>query len=199
MKGKLVVKREFSLYYILAILYGGRKQLFLTFGPWMLVDLYRQPVSTMTALFFAVSVLGIFVKPAVGRLIDGRGERFVLGAEAVLITFVCLVYAFARDLLPPGLALAAVACSYVIDQSSNAVSMARATYVKKVALHAEDVSPTLSVGISIDHLVSMTIPMLGGLVWRSSGSTGYRWVFLGGAVICLVNFAATRFIKTKAA
>lgn len=58
-----------------------------------------------------------------------------------------------------------------------------------------DISPTLSLGISIDHIVAMFLPMLGGLAWRSAGERGYRWVFLGGAAIAAINFVVTRGIK----
>jgi hypothetical protein len=89
-----------------------------------------------------------------------------------------------------------VAC-YVLDQATNAVTMARAVYVSQIAEEAADVSPTLSVGISIDHAASMFIPMLGGLAWRGSGERGYRWVFLGGAAVAAINFLVTRGLPKK--
>jgi MFS family permease len=192
-----VFRKEYGLFYGLSVLWGARKQLFLTFGPWVIVDIFRQPVTTMTALFFAVSVAGIFLKPLIGKIIDKVGERPVLGFEAVVIGAVCLVYAFAADLLPPGIALAVICACYVLDQSSSSVGMARATYLKKIALKPEDVSPTLSLGISIDHVASMFLPMLGGLVWTLGGERGYKYVFLGGAAIAVANWIATRRIKTN--
>ncbi len=191
---RFVMKRRYRRYYGLSILYGARKQLFITFGPWMLVDFFRQPVSTMTMLFLVVSLVGVFAKPAVGRLTDRYGPRAVLGGEAFVTIGVCLVYAFAPTLLPPAAALVAVAACYVFDQASDAVSMTRAVYVKRIAEKPEDVSPTLSLGISIDHAVSMFLPMLGGLAWRGGGASGYRWVFIGGAAIAAVNFLVTRGI-----
>ncbi|HRY54217.1 MAG TPA: MFS transporter [Spirochaetia bacterium] len=189
---RFVLRREYSRYYLISVLYGARKQLFITFGPWMLVDLFRQPVSTMTFLFLLVSLLGVVVKPAVGRLTDRFGPRAVLGGEAFLTVGVCLAYAFAPSLLPAGAALAVVAACYVFDQASDAVSMTRAVYVKRMVRRPEDLSPTLSAGISIDHAVSMFLPMLGGLAWRSGGEAGYRWVFLGGAAVAALNFIVTR-------
>ena len=66
------------------MLYGARKQIFITFGPWVLVEVFKQPVATMTMLFIIIAVTGIFVKPWIGHLIDEAGERFVLSAEAFL-------------------------------------------------------------------------------------------------------------------
>ncbi len=194
---RMVIKRRYARYYALSVLYGARKQLFITFGPWMLVDLFKQPVQTMTLLFLIVSVVGIGAQPLVGRLTDRFGPRAVLGGEAVLIILVCTVYAFAPELLPTGTALVVVAGCYVIDQASNAVTMARAIYVSQMAEDSGDVSPTLSLGISIDHVVAMFLPMLGGLAWKNAGERGYRWVFLGGAAVAAVNFAVTRGMPAR--
>jgi len=185
---RFVVRKEYSRFYGLSLLYGARKQLFITFGPWMIVDLFDQPVATMTMLFFIVSVLGIFVKPVVGKLTDRYGARRMLKSESLLTIGVCILYAFAPELLPAEIALAVVCVCYIIDQASDAVTMTRAVYAKQMVRRPEDLSPTLSFGISIDHLVAMTLPMLGGLVWKSAGNTGYRWVFLGGAVVALGSY-----------
>jgi predicted MFS family arabinose efflux permease len=189
---RMVIKRRYARYYGLSVLYGARKQLFITFGPWMLVDLFKQPVQTMTLLFLVVSVVGIGAQPMVGKLTDRFGPRAVLGGEAIVIILVCTVYAFAPELLPAGTALIVVSGCYVIDQASNAVAMSRAIYVSQIAEDAGDVSPTLSLGISIDHVVAMFLPMLGGLAWKGAGERGYRWVFLGGALVAAVNFIVTR-------
>lgn len=197
LKQRFVFRKEYRLYYWLSVLYGARKQIFITFAPWVIVDVFKQPVTTMTLLFFIVSVLGIVVKPLIGRLIDTAGERFTLGLEAVILICVCLLYAFAADIFPASIALVVVCICYVIDQCSTSVSMARATYMRRIALSPEDVSPSLSLGVSIDHIVSMFLPILGGIVWKSGGQYGYRYVFIGGAVVALVNFISTRFIVKR--
>jgi MFS family permease len=189
---RIVIKKRYARFYALSILYGARKQLFITFGPWMLVDLFKQPVETMTLLFLLISLVGIGAQPLVGKLTDRFGSRAVLGGEAIAIIAVCAVYAFAPELLPPGVALVVVSACYVLDQTANAVGMSRAIYVKGIAQDPAEVSPTLSFGISIDHIMSMFIPMLGGLAWRGAGELGYRWVFLGGAAVAAINFVVTR-------
>ncbi len=196
---RFVVRREYSRFYAISVLYGARKQLFITFGPWMIVDLFKQSVSTMTLLFFIVSIVGIFLKPAIGKLTDRFGPRKVLGAEALITVALCMIYAFSPELLPPGTALVVVAACYICDQALDSVSMTRSIYARKIVLSVQDLAPTLSFGISIDHIVSMTLPMLGGLIWRSSGNLGYRWVFLGGATVALANFALTRGMKESPA
>ena len=192
---RFIFRKEYRLYYWLSVLYGARKQIFITFGPWVLVDVFRQQVTTMTMLFFVVSIAGIFVKPWIGHMIDHLGEKFVLSSEAIGCFIVCLGYAFADNLFTPQVALIVICICYVLDQIMSAVSMARATYMKKIALYPEDVSPSLSLGISIDHLVTMFLPIFGGLVWYNSGPNGYKYVFLGGAAIALMNFVSARFIR----
>ena len=189
---RMVIKRTYSRYYLLSVLFGARKQFFITFGPWMIIDLFKQPVQTMTLLFLIISVLGIGLQPLVGRLTDRFGPRTVLGGEALLTIGICVLYAFAPELLPTGAALVVVSACYVIDQGANAVSMTRAVFVSQIAEDAGDISPTLSVGVSIDHIISMFLPMLGSLAWKGGGNRGYRWVFLGGAVVAALSFLVTR-------
>lgn len=194
---RFVFRKEYKVFYILSILYGARKQIFITFGPWVLVDVFKQKVTTMTMLFFIISVISIAFKPMIGHFIDKIGERFVLSAEAAILFFVCFGYSFADVILPVKGAVLLICACYVLDQLFSAASMARPTYLKKIAVREEDVSPTLSLGISIDHIMSMTLPVIGGLVWYGSGSHGYRYVFLGGAVIAVLNFLTARFVKVK--
>ncbi|MBP2628851.1 MAG: major facilitator superfamily 1 [Firmicutes bacterium] len=193
---RYIFRKEYRLYYWLCVLFGARKQIFITFGPWVLVDIFKEPVTTMALLFFIVSVIGIFTKPFIGHLIDKVGEKFVLSSEAIAFFFVCLGYAFAEDMFSHTFALLLVNTCYVLDQALSSVSMARATYLKKIALADEDVSPTLSLGTSIDHVVTMFLPIIGGLVWYNNGSHGYKYVFLGGAVIAVINLLSARFINT---
>ena len=188
---RMVIKKKYSRFYFLSVLYGARKQLFVTFGPWMLVDLFRQPVETMTLLFLVISIVGIGAQPLVGWLTDRFGPRRVLGGEALLTIGVCAIYAFAPELLPAGLAVVVVSACFIVDQAANAVTMTRAVFVIQIAEKA-DVSPTLSFGITIDHVVAMFLPMLGGFAWKSAGQRGYRWVFIGGAVVAALNFIVTR-------
>jgi hypothetical protein len=192
---RVLYRKEYRLYYWLCMLYGARKQIFITFGPWALVDVFKQPVTTMTILFLIIAIAGIFVKPFVGHLIDKRGERFVLSGEAFLFFFACLGYAFAENLFRPGLAIIVIFICYVADFTLDSASMARTTYMKKIAITPEDVSPSLTLGISLDHVVTVFLPILGGLAWYKGGAGGYRYVFIAGAVIAVINFISSRRIK----
>jgi MFS family permease len=193
-KKRYIYRKEYRLYYWLCMLYGARKQIFITFGPWVLVEVFRQKVTTMTLLFFIVAVIGIFVKPWIGHLIDNVGERFVLSGEAFLFFFTCLGYVFAESIFSRTGAIIFICGCYIVDITLDSVYMARITYMKKIALKPEDVSPSLSLGISLDHMVTIFLPILGGLAWLKGGPGGYKYVFLGGAAIALLNFISSRRI-----
>ena len=186
---KLIIRKEYSLFYMLSVVYGARKQIFITFGPWVLIKVFHQGVSTFAILGFIIAGIGIFFKPFVGYLIDKIGEKKVLAGEALALVVVCSGYAFSKSLY-------LVCACFVIDQLLVAVGMARSTYLKKIALSPDDVSPTLSMGISMDHVVAMIVPWLGGLLWAT---LGYEAVFIAGACIALVNFTLTRGIKIEEA
>jgi MFS family permease len=198
-KKRYVFRKEYRLYYWLSMLYGARKQIFITFGPWVLVEVFQQKVATMALLFLIVAVIGIFVKPWVGHLIDKVGERFVLSGEALIFFFTCLGYAFAENLFSRTIAVFLIYACYIIDITIDSVYMARITYMRKIALKPEDVSPSLSLGTSIDHMVTIFLPILGGLAWYKGGPGGYKYVFLGGAVIAFLNFMSSRKIHIPAA
>ncbi len=186
----LKLKKEYRLYYILAVLYGSRKQLFITFAPWVLVTIFNQPTQTLATLITVGGIIGIFFQPILGRAIDRFGERTVLISEAVLLVFVCFGYGFARTFLPESAAFLVVCGCYLLDQMLMSVSMARSTYMKKIALKPDDIQPALAAGVSIDHIFSISLALLGGVIWNQFG---YQYVFLMGVVIAVINiFAASR-------
>lgn len=194
---RFVLRKEYNVFYGLNILFGARKQIFITFGPWVLIKVFGQGVATFAILSFFIAGLGIVFKPFIGHLIDHVGERFVLAGEAVSLIFICLGYAFTEGLLANlglgTMTLYLICALFVLDQMLASVSMARATYLKKIALSDEDVSPTLSMGMTMDHMVSMFVPWLGGFVWTV---LGYQYVFICGAAIAALNLLLTTKMKS---
>jgi MFS family permease len=191
-KVKFVFRKKYTLYYILCIVNGARKQIFLTFAPWVLIQIFHVGPPVFAVLGVVVSVVSIMTRKIVGNAIDIKGERFILSLEAVLLFVICLGYAFAGDIFSAGIAVIVIAACYVIDNSMSAVEMARSTYVRKIAVDQADVMPTLSAGTSIDHVVSMSIPVLGGLLWTAFG---YQFVFLAAAGIAVLNMILSRRLE----
>ena len=194
-KTKFTMRREYGLFYWLNILYGTRKQLFLTFAPWVLIKIFDQKTEMVATLLTIGGVAGIFFNPFLGRAIDRYGERRILMGEAVVLIAVCLGYGFSRQLFHETAALYVAFACFISDQLLMSVSMARATYLQKIAVKPEDVPQTLTMGVTIDHIFSISIALVSGLIWEKMG---YQYVFLLGAVIALINlFSASRVTTEK--
>jgi predicted MFS family arabinose efflux permease len=134
--------------------------------------------------------------PTVGRLIDRLGERAVLMGDAVVLLVVCLTYGFAQRILPLQAAFVAVCGCFVLDQFLFGVQMARTTYLSKIAQDRSDISGTLSLGVSIDHAVSIPMAVLGGHVWKWAGS--HEPVFVGAACVAALTFLAASRVTVPA-
>jgi len=194
-RAKMVIKRRYSLYYWLCALFGARKQVFITFAPWVLVTIYGQPASTFAKLWIVSSVLGVFFQQGLGDLIDRWGERRVLMADGGALVLICMGYAFANRMgLPPGWPVWVLYGCYIMDQLLFGVENARSAYLAKIADRPEDVSPSLSMGITINHAVSMMVPFIGGrYVWDRYG---YEWVFVGAAALSVMTIIAASLVRT---
>jgi predicted MFS family arabinose efflux permease len=190
---RLKVHKRYGLYYWLSILFGTRKQIFLTFAPWVLVTVFHQPTALIATLLTIAGIIGIFFQPLLGRAIDHLGERFVLCGEAFLLIFVCAGYGLAGKLFSETPALIVACACFITDQLLMSVNMARSTYLKKIAEHPSHITPTLTLAVSLDHVFSIAIALLGGVVWAK---WGYRTVFMCGSGIALVNLVSASFITT---
>lgn len=193
-KPKFIFRKKYTLYYCLSIVNGARKQIFLTFAPWVLIQVYHLDPPVFAILGLIVSVVSILTRTIVGNAIDIKGERFVLSLEAIVLIIICMGYSFAADIAPAGVAVVIISACYIIDNSLSVVEMARSTYVRKIAVHPDDVTPTLSAGTSFDHVIAMSVPFLGGLLWAKMG---YKYVFIVAALIALLNLFMSLKIKVE--
>jgi predicted MFS family arabinose efflux permease len=190
---RLVFKKKYGLFYVISALFGIRKQIFLVFGAWVLVEIHGVPVSTMALLYFIAATLGVIMRPLLGEVIDWLGERTVLAVDEFLLLGVCLTYAFAGDLLSGRAVLFALYAAYVLDITLFALRIARTTYLKKIADDPADITPTISMGITIDHAVAMTLPILSGYIWEAYG---FQWVFILAGTFAVVGFFVCLQIRT---
>jgi predicted MFS family arabinose efflux permease len=189
---KIVFNAKYWLYYVLSIFHGARKQVFITFAPWVLITVYHRGPSTFAALAVVSAALGIFWQPIVGWLVDRFGERTVLMSDGLILVAVCVSYGFAHRMGTGGWVLLIVYASFILDQLLFAVGIARTTYIQKIAERPEDVTASLSLGVTLDHAVSMSIPILGGATWVMFG---VEYVFVGAAVLALCNSIMATFVR----
>jgi MFS family permease len=191
---KIVFNRKYWLYYVLCVMFGGRKQLFITFGPWVLIKVFGCDVKVFAALGIVNAIVTVFTSPAIGGLIDRWGERTVLLLDNMFLVLVCIGYGTAHLLGKPLGLYIALTC-FVLDQVLFGFGIARTTYLAKMADKPEDVTASLGLGVSLDHAISMTLPTLGGLIWMSYG---HMWVFVGGGMLALVTALFAGMIRLPA-
>lgn len=184
--------REYRLYYLMAVLSGSRKQIFITFAPWVLVNVLDQPTQLLATLLMVCGIVGMIFQPFLGRMIDRLGERTVLAAEAVLLVLVCAGYGLSSSIFPQDTALLIICGCYVLDQTLFSVSMARSTYMKKIAIDPAHIQPALTLSVTIDHVFSIATALLGGVLWNTFG---FQSVFLLGVFIALANLLAALQIR----
>jgi len=184
-KNYLRLHKEYRLYYGLVTISGARKQLFITFAPWVLVTVFNQPTQIIASLLLIGGLIGILFQPILGQAIDRFGERVVLTSEAVILIIICFGYGFAKSIFPENIAFLIVCGCYLIDQMIFSVGMARATYMQKIARQPDHVQSTLTTGVTIDHIFSISAAILGGIIWNLYG---FQYVFLFGALLAGINF-----------
>jgi MFS family permease len=143
------------------------------------VTVYNKPTVLIASLYTIGGIMGVVFQPALGHLIDRFGERVMLTVEGVMLVAVCLGYGFSRILFGEAGFVIASVC-YVVDMLLFSFGMARATYLKKIAKDPRHVSPTLTMGTTIDHVFSIGIALASGVIWSVFG---YQYVFIIGALI----------------
>jgi MFS family permease len=182
--------KKFNKYYIMEIFYGSRKQIFLTFGPYVLVHEYNADTSVMSMLLAVSAAFVMICSPLIGRLIDKVGYKAVMVTDTLILIVVCIMYGFAHKIFPAKTAFIVVCCNFVLDQVISTASMANNVYVQRISSNKEEVTATLSTGISVNHVFSVLIALLGGWIWKTAG---IETLFTISAALGLLSsiFAAT--------
>ena len=182
----LVLRRRYWLYYVLQFMAGARRQIFVVFAGFMMVEHYGFSVEQMTMLFMVNLVINIFLGPAIGRLVTVRGERVTLVIEYVGLTLVFVLYG-GIYWWQWGVALAVAL--YVVDNLFFALALALKTYFQKIA-DPGDIAPTAAVAFTINHIAAVFLPVALGLLWLTSPAL----VFVLGAAMAAATIALALMI-----
>jgi MFS family permease len=182
--------KKFTTFYMLEVFYGARKQIFLTFAPYVMIRVYGADTSIISLLLAICAGFGIIFSPLIGRVIDKLGYKFVMVTDTLILIVVCLLYGFAHRIFPTGIAFIVVCASFVLDSIISLASMASNIYVQKIASNQEEITATLSTGISVNHFISIFIALMGGWIWEAAG---IELLFSLSAFLGLLNsiYAAT--------
>lgn len=194
-KRRFYFHKKYSKYYMLEMFYGARKQVFITFGPYVLILFYGADAATISLLFAISAIACFFASPIVGKIIDRLGYKVVMVADTVILVVVCLCYGFAHHVFPEKIAFLVCCVNYVLDAVISLASMASNVYVQDLSESKEEVKATISTGVSINHVITIFIALFGGWIWET---LGIETLFICSAVLGLCNSAYAATIKTSA-
>ncbi|MCQ2396622.1 MAG: MFS transporter [Lentisphaeria bacterium] len=181
---KLYFNWKFRKFYALELFYGARKQFFMTFAPYVLIKVYGFSTAQMALLLGICAAVNIFAAPVVGKITDKVGYRNVMIWDTVILFFVCLLYGFADKLFSMKIALCVVCVNYLLDAIISTTSLATNIYLKTLADTQDELTSSMSTGISINHLISVIVGPLGGIVWAHYG---VGTLFCFSAVMAVFN------------
>lgn len=193
-KRRFYFHKKYRKYYMLEMFYGARKQVFLTFGPYVLILFYGANAATVSLLFAVSAVACFFASPLVGRVIDKLGYKIVMVTDTLILVIVCFFYGFAHHLFPKEVAFYVCCINYVLDAVISLASMASNVYVQDLADNPQEVKATISTGVSINHVITIFIALFGGWIWEKMG---IEMLFIASAILGLCNSAYAATIKTK--
>lgn len=191
-KSRFYFRRKFTKYYMLEVFYGARKQVFLTFGPYVLILFYGADAGTISMLFAISAIACFLLAPVVGKIIDRMGYKTVMIADTLILVVVCFFYGFAHHLFAMETAFMVCCVNYVLDSVISMASMASNVYVQDISDDKEEMRATISTGISVNHLITIFIALLGGWIWNV---LGIETLFVISAILGLCNSAYAATIK----
>ncbi len=161
---KMILRRRYWLYYLLQFMAGARRQIFVVFAGFMMVEKFGFQVHEVTALFLINLVANMIFAPLMGRAVFRYGERATLIFEYVGLVIVFLAYG---GIYYFGWGVVLAATLYVIDHMLFALALALKTYFQKIA-DPGDIAPTAAVAFTINHIAAVFLPALLGYLWLVS-------------------------------
>lgn len=191
-KSRFYFKKKFRKYYMLEVFYGARKQVFFTFGPYVLILFYGADAGVISLLFAISAVSCFFLAPLVGKLIDRIGYKPVMIGDTLILVIVCFFYGFAHHIFDMHTAFIVCCVNYVLDSVISLASMASNVYVQDISDSKEEMRATISTGISVNHAITIFIALLGGWIWKV---LGIETLFILSAFLGLCNSAYAATIK----
>jgi hypothetical protein len=183
-QNKLVLRRKYWLYYTLNFLSGARRQIFIVFAIFLLVEKYRLSVNTIAGIFVLNYALTYLTNRYISRAINVYGERVVLSLESASLFVLFLGYAFIENVW-------VAIILYVFDSIFFNFSIGLNTYLQKTA-DPGDLSQSTAVGFTINHISAVVIPLIGGSLWLLN----WQLPFIIGACLTVVSLFFTQKIKT---
>jgi len=182
---KIILRKRYWLFYALTFMSGARRQIFVVFAGFLMVEKFGFDAAAISILFLVNGAMNMFFAPRIGKLIGRLGEKSSLGLEYVGLILVFVGYAFVES---PWVAVVL----YVVDHLLFSMAIAIKTYFQKIA-DPKDIAPTAGVSFTINHIAAVVLPALYGLLWIASPAA----VFLTGAGLAALSLVLSRLIPNN--
>ncbi|MFS4582270.1 MFS transporter [Phaeobacter sp. C3_T13_0] len=183
---RLILRRRYWLYYALQFMAGARRQIFVVFAGFMMVEKFGFAVHELTSLYLINLVINMIAAPLLGRAVARFGERRTLIFE---YTGLALVFAAYGGLYWFSWGVVLAGALYVIDHILFGLALALKTYFQKIADPA-DIAPTAAVAFTINHIAAVVLPVTLGLLWVVSPGA----VFALAACMALISLTLSLLI-----
>jgi len=187
---KMVLRKQYRYYYMLTVLKGVQKQIAYVYGTWVIVDLLLKGADTTALLTIIFTFISIFFLSKLGRWMDRFGIKTMMYLDALTFIIIYIIYGFVvwgiiKGVIPNhGWPVFFIYLLFIMDRLSMQIGMVNSIYLRSIAWDHDEVTSTLSMGISLDHFVSIIAALLGGVIWATWGS---QWVFFLAAAFSLGN------------
>jgi hypothetical protein len=183
----LVLRKSYWLFYLLTFLSGARRQIFVVFAGFLLVEKFNYSASSIALLFLVNYVFNLFFAAKIGKLIGVIGERRALTIEYIGLAIIFVAYGLVDDATYAG-------ALYIIDHFFFAFAIAIKTYFQKIARDA-DIASTAGVSFTINHIAAVVLPAVLGVLWLYDQSL----VFFVGAAIAVLSLLLSQLIPNQPA
>jgi len=182
---QIILRKKYWLYYILIFLSGARRQIFVVFAAFLMVEKFEYTAAQVTLLFLINYLFNWFFAERIGKIIHIFGEKKSLNFEYIGLIIIFVSYGLVTNAI-------VAAALYVIDHMFFALAIAINTYFQKIA-DPKDFASSAGVSFTINHIAAIFIPVLLGFVWIYSNSL----VFYIGAIFALLSLIATQLMPNN--
>ncbi len=190
---RLLFRKRYMPYYMVTLAYGCQKRIKIVFAPWVIINLLGRGADTVALLTIAVHLAGTWLAPVIGKMLDRLGVKKMLWVEAVYIAVSFSVMGLLAGMLAGGSfglrdpLTWLVFGAYVLCVLFEQFNMVHSYMMRAIALDTSEVTRTLSVGLSVDHVMAIVASPIMGLIWNA---WGVQYVFWLAALSALFQVAA---------
>ena len=201
-KSKFVMRKKYMPYYLTLVAYGCQKRIKLVFGPWIIIELMGKGADTVALLGIVTSFIGAFFSKYLGKMLDEKGLKYTMIFEGgYLLVVIAALGAAAGALERGGLGshgiwVFLVYCLYILAFLLEQFNMVHAFMMRKLAIDPSEVTASLSVGLSLDHILAITVS---AVMWVIGEKFGAEYVFFLTAATSLMQIGVGLYMGRQLA